>query len=51
MFIQEILEARKNPEQNPKISVNEYIEQALARAEPLGDTNFKNLFVSFTGLP
>lgn len=51
MFIQEILEARKNPEQNPKISVNEYIEQALARAEPLGDTNFKNLFVSFTDLP
>lgn len=46
-----IAEARRNPEQNPKISVNEYIEQALAQAEPLGDTNFKNLFVSFTDLP
>lgn len=46
-----IQEARRNPEQNPKTSVNEYIEQALAQAEPLGNTNFKNLFVSFTKLP
>lgn len=46
-----IQEARRNPEQNPKTSVNEYIEQALAQAEPLGNTNFKNLFVSFTDLP
>lgn len=46
-----IQEARRNPEQNPKISVNEYIEQALAQAEPLSGTGFKNLFVSFTKLP
>lgn len=46
-----IQEARRNPEQNPKISVNEYIEKYLAQAEPLSDTNFKNLFVSFTQLP
>ncbi len=47
----EIIEARRNPEQNPKISVNQYITQALASAQPLPNTGFKNLFVSFTDLP
>lgn len=47
----EIIEARRNPEQNPKISVNQYITQALAGAQPLPNTGFKNLFVSFTDLP
>lgn len=47
----EIIEARRNPEQNPKVSVNQYITQALAGAQPLPNTGFKNLFVSFTDLP
>ena len=47
----EIIEARRNPEQNPKISVNEYIRRAVASAQPLSNTGFKNLFVSFTKLP
>jgi hypothetical protein len=47
----EIIEARRNPEQNPKISVNQYITQALASAQLLPNTGFKNLFVSFTDLP
>jgi hypothetical protein len=47
----EIIEARRNPEQNPKVSVNQYITQALASAQPLPNTGFKNLFVSFTDLP
>ena len=46
----EIIEARRNPEQNPKVSVNQYITQALASAQPLPNTGFKNLFVSFTDL-
>lgn len=46
-----IIEARRNPEQNPKISVNEYITRAVASAQPLPDSTFKNIFVSFTELP
>lgn len=45
-----IHEARRNPEQNPKVSVNDEIINALASAEPIGNTGHKNLFVSFTGL-
>lgn len=45
-----IQEARRNPEQNPKVSVNDEIINALASAEPIGNTGHKNLFVSFTGL-
>ena len=45
-----IQEARRNPEQNPKVSVNDEIINALARAEPIDNTGHKNLFVSFTGL-
>jgi len=45
-----IQEARRNPEQNPKVSVNDEIINALADAEPIGNTGHKNLFVSFTGL-
>jgi hypothetical protein len=51
MRYHEIVEARRNPEQNPKVSVNQYITQALASAQPLPNTGFKNLFVSFTDLP
>jgi len=50
MRYHEIVEARRNPEQNPNVSVNQYITQALASAQPLPNTGFKNLFVSFTDL-
>lgn len=51
MRYHEIVEARRNPEQNPKVSVNQYITQALASAQPLPNSGVKNLFVSFTDLP
>ena len=56
MNIQEIIgtslvrEARKNPEQNPRISVNEYVKQHLDNAKNIPGTNIKNSFVSFTEL-
>lgn len=49
----EIIEARKNPELNPKVSINQYIRQAYAAADLLPNTNrpIKNLFVSFVKVP
>lgn len=51
MYIKEIVEARKNPELNPKVSVNQYIDQAMSSAGKVPGTNITNLFVSFTKLP
>ena len=56
MNMQEIIgtslvrEARKNPKQNPRISVNEYVKQHLDNAKNIPGTNIKNSFVSFTKL-
>lgn len=48
MKLLELFEARKNPEQNPKVSVNRQIYDALRSAR--GDTiaGIENMFVSFT---
>ena len=43
-----VCEVRKNPKQNPKISVNEYIKQHLDKAKDIPGTRVKNSFVSFT---
>lgn len=50
MKLLELFEARKNPEQNPKVSVNQRIYDALRSAR--GDTiaGIENLFVSFTAV-
>lgn len=41
-------EARKNPEQNPKISINKIIQNSFNSAPTLPSINEKNCFVSFT---
>jgi hypothetical protein len=51
MFLVDIFEARKNPDLNPKVSVNQYIDQAMTTAGKLPGTDITNLFVSFTELP
>jgi hypothetical protein len=51
------LEARRNPEKNPQISVNDHIYDALVKEKSYLDTNsednksIKNLYVSFTKEP
>ena len=47
-FKQYLQEARKNPELNPKISVNQEIISHLDNAKKLSGTAVKNSFVSFT---
>ena len=47
----EIAEARRNPEQNPKTSINVILQDYLNQAEQLPGTSISNLFVSFTKLP
>lgn len=51
MHLIDIFEVRKNPELNPKVSVNQYIDQAMTTAGKLPGTDITNLFVSFTQLP
>jgi hypothetical protein len=51
MFLVDIFEARKNPDLNPKVSVNQYIDQAMASAGKLPGSDITNLFISFTQLP
>jgi hypothetical protein len=51
MKTSEIIEARKNPELNPKVSVNQYIRRAYDAASQLPNSNLKNLFVSFVAVP
>jgi hypothetical protein len=51
MLLIDIFEARKNPELNPKVSVNQYIDQAMASAGKLPGSDITNLFISFTQLP
>ena len=48
--IQKLLatEARRNPEQNPKVSVNQRIQDHLDQASTLEGTSVPNSFVSFT---
>jgi hypothetical protein len=47
MKLRELLEARKNPDQNPKLSINdEIIDRYKDTMDEIGGT--KNLFVSFT---
>lgn len=49
MLFKEIIEARRNPEQNPKTSINQTIIDKLeATTDNIGGT--KNLFVSFTSV-
>ena len=49
--IQRLLgEARRNPEQNPKVSINKRIREHLENAETVPGTNVPNSFVSFTSL-
>lgn len=51
MHLIDIFEARKNPDLNPKVSVNQYIDQAMASAGKLPGSDITNLFISFTQLP
>jgi len=51
MKTSDIIEARKYPELNPKVSINQYIRQAYDAAAQLPNTNLKNLFVSFVAVP
>lgn len=51
MRYNEFTEARKNPELNPKTSINAVIQDYLNQAEKLPGTSISNLFVSFTKLP
>jgi hypothetical protein len=51
MKTSEIIEARKNPELNPKVSVNQYIDRAFDSAKRLFGSDMSNLFVSFTAIP
>jgi hypothetical protein len=51
MKTSEIIEARKNPELNPKVSINQYIRRAYDAASQLPNSNLKNLFVSFVAVP
>jgi hypothetical protein len=51
MHLIDIFEARKNPDLNPKVSVNQYIDQAMTSAGKLPGTDITNLFISFTQLP
>lgn len=44
----EIAEARRNPEQNPKTSINAILKKYLDQAEQLPGVSLSNLFVSFT---
>lgn len=49
MKVHQILEARRNPEQNPKTSINRIVYDALkATKDSIADT--KNLFASFTSV-
>lgn len=50
MKLLELFEARKNPDQNPKVSINQQIYDALKTAR--GDTiaGIENVFVSFTAI-
>jgi hypothetical protein len=51
MYIKEITEARKNPELNPKESVNKQLKDLYdATTDTIPGSNIKNLFVSFTDL-
>jgi hypothetical protein len=51
MYIKEITEARKNPELNPKESVNKQLKDLYdATTDIIPGSNIKNLFVSFTDL-
>ena len=46
MMLIELFEARRNPEQNPKTSINDIIKRALDNTtDTIAGT--KNLFVSF----
>jgi len=51
MLLIDIFEARKNPELNPKVSVNQYIDRAFDSAKRLFGSDMSNLFVSFTAIP
>jgi hypothetical protein len=51
MHLIDIFEVRKNPELNPKVSVNQYIDQAMTTAGKLPGSDITNLFISFTQLP
>lgn len=45
-------DARRNPEQNPKVSVNQAIKNYLDNTkDKIPDSDYKNLFVSFTMVP
>ena len=51
MNVKEIIEARKNPELNPKESVNKQLQDLYdATTDTIPGSNIKNLFVSFTDL-
>lgn len=47
----EIAEVRRNPEQNPKTSINAILQDYLNQAEQFPGAPISNLFVSFTNLP
>jgi hypothetical protein len=48
-FKQFLIEKRKNPEQNPKVSINDEIHDAYyGTDDTIPDTDIKNCFVSFT---
>jgi hypothetical protein len=46
MRISELIEARKNPSKNPKISVWDYVNAELPKVDEIADVS--NMFVSFT---
>lgn len=45
------LEARRNPQQNPKESVMDVLDELIPKAEQLPGIDLPNLFVSFTKIP
>lgn len=48
MKIRELIEARRNPEQNPKVSINNVIYDAVKAANGNDIAGTSNIFVSFT---
>lgn len=50
MRVYELIEARKNPEQNPKTSINSLIQNAVESAQGADIGGTTNLFVSFTNV-
>ena len=49
-FSSYLKEARRNPDLNPKVPINQRVKQHLENADKLRDANIPNSFVSFTSV-